>query len=86
MNLEWVTRRDNNLHSYSTNKNRRSNAAKQSKPVYGRKDKTNDEWVEYPSMSDAARQLGLNASNISKVTKGKQHQTGGYVFKLKPQE
>ena len=54
--------------------------------MYGRKDKTNDEWVEYPSMSDAARQLDVNAGNISKVTKGKLNQTGGYVFKLKPQE
>ncbi len=56
-NLEWVTSRYNTLHSYETNKNRRSNAAKRSKPVYGRKHKTEDEWVEYASMSEAARQL-----------------------------
>ena len=86
MNLEWVTRSYQILHSYSTNKNRRSNAAKRSKPVYGRKHKTEDEWVEYPSMSDAARQLDLNSGPISKVTKGKTKQTGGYEFKLKPQE
>ena len=85
MNLEWVTRSYQILHSYSTNKNRRSNAAKVSKPVYGRKNKTEDEWVEYPSMSAAARQLELNNANISAVTKAKQHQTGGYEFKLKPQ-
>jgi len=86
MNLEWVTRSYNTLHSYSTNKNRRSNAGKVSKPVYGRKDKTDDEWVEYPSMRDAARKLNLRSGNISKVTKGKLNQTGGYEFKLKPQE
>ena len=86
MNLEWVTRSYQIQHSYSTNKTRRSSAAKRSKPVYGRKDKTNDEWVEYPSINDAAGQLDVNAGNISKVTKGKLNQTGGYVFKLKPQE
>ncbi len=60
-------------------------SAKISKPVYGRKHKTEDEWVEYASMSAAARQLDLHQGSISGVTKGKQHQTGGYEFKLKPQ-
>ena len=83
MNLEWVTSRYNTLHSYETNKNRRSNAAKVSKPVYGRKHKTEDEWVEYPSMSAAARQLNVSLGHLSAVTTGKRNQTGG---KLKPQE
>ena len=60
-------------------------SAKISKPVYGRRHKTKDEWVEYASMRDAARQLDLNPGSISGVPKGKQHQTGGYEFKLKPQ-
>ena len=81
-----MTSRYNALHSCSTNKTRRSNATQQRKPVYGRKHKTDDEWVEYPSMSDAAGKLNLRAGNISRVTKGKRNQTGGYVFKLKPQE
>ncbi len=41
-NLEWVTDPENKKR---TNKNRRSNAPKRSKPVYARKHKTNDEWV-----------------------------------------
>ncbi len=60
-NLEWVTGAENTKRSYLTNKNRRSNAAKVSKPVFARKHKTHDEWVEYPSMMEAARKLNLNA-------------------------
>ncbi len=63
-NLEWVTGRVNTKRSYLTNKNRRSNAAKVSKPVYARKHQTNGEWVEYPSMSEAARKLTLYAGSI----------------------
>ena len=81
-----MTRQKNIQESYRLNKNRRSNAPKRSKPVYGRKHKTNDEWVEYPSMGEAARNLNLNSANISGVAKGKRHQTGGYEFKLKLQE
>ncbi len=85
-NLEWVTNRVNTKRSYLVNKNRRSSAPKRSKPVYARKHHTNDEWVEYPSMREAARKLNLNYGNISAVTRGKQKQTGGWEFKLKPQK
>jgi len=57
-----------------------------SKPVFARKHKSNDEWVEYPSMMEAARKLNLNQGSISTVTRGKQNQTGGWEFKLKPQK
>ncbi len=55
------------------------------KPVYARKHQTNDEWVEYPSMNEAARKLNLDQGNISAVTRGKRKQTGGWGFKLKQQ-
>ena len=86
LNLEWVTRQKNVQESYRLNKNRRSSAPKRSKPVYGRKHKTNDEWVEYPSMAEAARNLNLRGGAISMVTKGRCNQPGGYEFKLKLQE
>jgi len=86
LNLEWVTRQKNIQESYRLNKNRRSSAPKRSKPVYGRKHKTKDEWVEYPSMNEAARKLDLKVRPISGVTKGRRNQTGGYEFKLKLQE
>jgi len=83
-NLEWVTGAENKRRSH-LNKNRRSNAPKMSKPVFARKHQTNGEWVEYPSMNEAARKLNLNMGSISTVTRGKQKQTGGWEFKLKPQ-
>ena len=85
-NLEWVTAQVNTKRSYLLNKNRRSNAPKLSKPVYARKHQTNDEWEEYPSMIEAARTLNLKQGSISAVTRGKQKQTGGWEFKLKPQK
>ncbi len=85
-NLEWVTNRVNTKRSYLVNKNRRSNAAKVSKPVYARKHQTNDEWVAYPSMIEAARTLNLDHGAISGVTRGKRNHTGGWEFKLKPQK
>jgi len=85
-NLEWVTDPENKRRSYLVNKNRRSSAPKRSKPVYARKHQTNDEWVEYPSMNEASRKLNLKAGPISAVTRGKQKQTGGWEFKLKPQK
>ncbi len=84
-NLEWVDP-ENKKRRYVTNKNRRSNCGKVSKPVYARKHKTHDEWVEYPSMNEAARKLNLNAGHISAVTLSKRKQTGGWEFKLKPQK
>ncbi len=85
-NLEWVTLRVNTKRSYLVNKNRRSNAAKRSKPVYARKHQTNDEWAAHPSMNEAARKLNLNPWHISLVTRGKRNHTGGWEFKLKPQK
>jgi hypothetical protein len=69
-----------------TKKTRRSNAPKRSKPVYGRKYGSDDEWTEYRSMREAARQLNLHAGSISAVTRGRQKRTGNFEFKLKPQE
>lgn len=39
--------------------------------------------IEYESIQECARQLGLYATNICKVLKGKIHSTGGLHFKYK---
>ena len=83
-NLEWVTRSENNQHSYDTNAERKSSAPKQSKPVLGRRHGSEEEWVEYESSSAAARELGLNPGSISACCRGKQKRTGDYEFKLAP--
>jgi hypothetical protein len=86
-NLQWLTKRAHAKLTNSRNKKtRRSNAPKQSKPVYGRKYGSDDEWTEFPSMAEAARQLNLNSGSISAVTRGRLKRTGNFEFKLKPQE
>lgn len=70
LNLEWLTRQKNIQESYHLNKNRRSSAPKMSKPVYGRKYKTNDMWLEYSSLNEAARK-----PNLYKGKKAKQEPT-----------
>lgn len=79
-NLEWVTRQEQIKRSYAKNKDRRSHAFKQSKPVKGRK-VGSEEWIGYESTNAAARILGLKAGSISDCARGKRRKTtGGYEF------
>ena len=85
-NLRWLTKSEQIQHSYATNPERESNAARQSKPVKGRK-VGDDEWILYDSANSAARELSLNQGNISRVCQGKVRKTGGYEFCFdKPKE
>ena len=79
-NLEWATPGENIRHSYATNKNRRSNAKKRSKPVEARRLGA-DEWVWYPSQGAAAEALGVCRTSISKCCRKPGKQTGGYEFR-----
>lgn len=79
-NLEWVTKQEQVQRSYSKNKDRRSNAFKRSKPVKGRKVGTED-WIQYESTMDAARNLGVGSGYVSDSANGKRiKQTSGYEF------
>lgn len=44
--------------------------------------KDDEKWIKYKNQRQAALQLGVQASNINKVIKGKLLQTGGYEFKI----
>ena len=83
-NLKWVTRSESSRHSFDTNAERKSGASKQSKPVLGRRHGSEGEWVEYASMSAAARALGLQQSGVSACCRGRLKRTGEYEFKLAP--
>ena len=83
-NLEWVTPAENIQRSYYTNADRKSSAPKRSKPVLARQHGSEEEWVEYESVSAAARELGLNPGHISACCRGRQKRSGEYEFKLAP--
>ena len=83
-NLEWVTRSENRRHASDTNAKRKSGAPKKSKPVLGRRHGSEEEWVEYASVSTAARALGLAQGGVSACCRGKVKRTGEYEFKWAP--
>lgn len=37
---------------------------------------------EYPSISDAGRETGVNYKNISSVCNGKRNNAGGYIWEF----
>jgi hypothetical protein len=53
--------------------------------VYAKKSDS-DEWIKFPSQLEAAKQLGLYATNINKVINGSLKTTGGYIFKVQIEE
>ena len=85
-NLRWASRQEQIRHSYESNKDRKSNAPRQSKPIKGRlcnrnsSDGEEEEWVEYPSSNAAARKLDLDPGSIRACLSGRIKQTGGYEF------
>ena len=72
-NLEWMTAKDNT--NYGTGIQRQTNARK--KPVL-----CIELNKEFDSATDAAIQLNLNKTHISKCCLGKQKTTGGYHWRF----
>lgn len=59
------------------------NAIQANKRIILQYDKNNNFIKEWPSLSEAARTLHLQVSNISKVLSKERKTTGGYIFKYK---
>lgn len=82
-NLEWCTYKYNN--NYGTVKQRLSeklkNNKKTSKPVIAYYKNTNEFYKEFPSISEAARQLNCAVQNICDALHGKQPTVKGYIWK-----
>jgi hypothetical protein len=69
-NLEWITRRGNQEHAWRTGLN-----SKQKTPV-----KCIQTGIVYPSIIDAAKNLGLYCGHISEHLRGKHKHVGGFTF------
>ena len=77
-NLEWVS------HEYNANYGTRNKriAEKNSKPIYGI-NKVSGLIVEFPSIMEAEKVLGIAQQNICACCKGKLKSCGGYYWMYK---
>lgn len=79
-NLEICDRRYNNLYSHISERNLHGDIFCR-KPIIAFKDGL---YVsDYPSISEASRQLGIKPSQVSAVLNKKRKSTHGYAFKFK---
>ena len=76
-NLEYVTPAENNAHRVANLKG----CNPLSKAVLSRAYGTNEEWTHHPSMTSAAKTLGLHTFPISNCARGERRQSGGYEFR-----
>ena len=78
-NLRWVTAKENTHNPATYHKQLRSFSEKgKGVVVY----KNGIYYGVYVSISEAAKQLGLSAGNVSGCLKGRRSQTNGYTFKF----
>ena len=76
-NLEYVTPSENARHFHANRGYELSRPGAQM-PVLGRpRGGSEDEWVWYKSMADAAKVLGIHAPSISRCTRGLSQHAGG---------
>ncbi len=85
--MEWSTKKENQIHARKNNKNRnRDNSGNTgfncplSKQVK-KYTKDNIFIMEFGSISEAERNVGLSCSIISKACKGIRKHAGGYIWK-----
>ena len=81
-NLEYVTPAENRAHYLDTKTGANDQRCRSdSKPLWSRRFKSDEEWTWHPSILSAAEVLGLRRGLISHCIHGKQRHTGGYEFR-----
>lgn len=84
-NLEWCTQQQN--HDYGTRNERtgRSQMNKQGSKALLQYDLQGNFIKEFPSVSEASRELGKSQANISRCANGFKNQAYGFIWKFKKQ-
>lgn len=82
-NLEYMSRSEINLHTYSRGRPRVQPSLR--KPVLVSLPEA-EEWDRFPSIVAVAKQLGLHAPSISSRLQGRGRRHGGYVFRWAHQD
>ncbi|CAK0880784.1 unnamed protein product [Prorocentrum cordatum] len=80
-NLQWVSRRENVLHSYETNRHRKRGPLATSKAVLAQH-KITRETAQYPSMHEAARRLNVSRKSIRACCYGRASLVGMYTYRF----
>lgn len=81
-NLEYVTLAENMIHALSNLHIRQRHKEANSKPVFGRRLGSKDEWAWYPSMTAAAEAVGVRPSAVSQCLRRVSRRTRKYEFRL----
>ena len=82
-NLEYVTASQNLAHRYA---NSRGYSRSDGRPVESRLHGSNGKWQWHPSMTSASKALDVFGCSISNCISGRQKQTGGFEFRLAPDD
>ena len=81
-NLEWVTQSENLIHAYRYGNLDPSVSWGPMQKEVAALDDNGKAVMRFESLSEAARQLGLNVSNICNACHGRIKKTGGYQWRL----
>lgn len=81
-NLEWCTQSENNKHAWKIGLQPHDAMTNATRKKVAQIDNTGNVVKVWDSMSDAARALGLQVSNISHCCSGRITRTGGYKWRL----
>lgn len=77
-NLEWCTNRENVIHSFTIDKNRKENHARANRERCNRPIVRLEDGKVYPSIKSASEDIGGNRHNICNACRGVFKTSGGY--------